>query len=73
VIAVDGPTRVQIELANGDPATVDCSLTPGVSIGDFVLVDRGLVVEVISAEDAQAILRIYAEMGELLAAEDALA
>lgn len=72
VIAVDSANRVQIELANGELATADGSLAPDLKIGEYVLVDRGLVVEVISAEEAQAILSIYAEMGELLASEDAL-
>ena len=72
VVAVfDG--EVEVELADGQRAVVNAQLKPDLLIGDYVLVDRGLVVETISAEDARAILQLYAEIGEMLDAEDALA
>jgi len=70
VAVLDG--EVEVELADGQRAVVNSQLKPDLVIGDYVLVDRGLVIETISAEDAQAILQLYAEIGDLLDAEDAL-
>ena len=64
--------RVEVELADGQRAIVNAELKPDLNVGDYVLVDRGLVIETIAAEEAQAILQMYAEIGELLDAEDAL-
>jgi hydrogenase assembly chaperone HypC/HupF len=72
VTSVDG-TNVEVELADGERVRVSCELRPDVAVGDYVLVDRGLVVETIAADEAQAILSMYAEIGALLEAEDALA
>jgi hydrogenase assembly chaperone HypC/HupF len=65
--------EVEVELANGQRAVVDASLKPDLAIGDYVLVDRGVVIETIGPEEAQAILSMYREIGELLEAEDAVA
>ena len=46
---------------------------PDLSVGDYVLVDRGIVVDSIAADEAQVILSMYREIGELLEAEDARA
>jgi hydrogenase assembly chaperone HypC/HupF len=70
VIAVDGP-RAEVELHGGGRATVGCDLVQNVAAGDFVLVDRGLVLQVIAPAEAEAILAMYAEIGELLAEEPA--
>jgi len=72
VVAVN-KTTVEVELANGERTRVDCSLKSDVAIGDYVLVDRGLVVDTLTEQEAHAILEIYREIGELLEAEDALA
>jgi hydrogenase assembly chaperone HypC/HupF len=72
VTSVDG-TNVEVELADGERVRVSGELRPDVAVGDYVLVDRGLVVETIAADEAQAILSMYAEIGALLEAEDALA
>jgi hydrogenase assembly chaperone HypC/HupF len=67
------PPRVEVETANGQRVQVEASLRPNLRVGDFVLVDRGVVVETIDADEAQIILAMYAEIGELLDAEDATA
>jgi hydrogenase assembly chaperone HypC/HupF len=74
VVAVLGAT-VEVELADGQRAQADASLfrEPDLNVGDFVLVDRGIVVETVTSEEAQTILEMYREIGELLDAEDALA
>jgi hydrogenase assembly chaperone HypC/HupF len=64
-------SRAELELFDGQRATAGTFLQPDVSVGDYVLVDRGLVVERIDADEAQAILAMYREMDELLQADDA--
>ncbi len=72
VLALRGH-EAEVELADGQRALVDASLRPDVTVGAYVLVDRGLIVEIIAKDEAQAILSMYAQIGELLDAEDALA
>jgi hydrogenase expression/formation protein HypC len=64
--------EVEVELADGQHAVVNAELRPDLAVGDYVLVDRGLVIERIDAEEALAILAMYAEIGELLDAQDAM-
>jgi hydrogenase assembly chaperone HypC/HupF len=64
--------EVEVELADGQRAVVDAALKPDLVVGDYVLVDRGIVVDSIGADEAQVILSMYSEIGELLDAEDAL-
>ena len=68
-ITADG---VVVELADGHRAPASAALKPDLVVGDYVLVDRGLVVETIDAQEAEAILTMYREIGDLLEAEDAL-
>ncbi|TME96695.1 MAG: HypC/HybG/HupF family hydrogenase formation chaperone [Chloroflexi bacterium] len=68
-----GDNQVEVELADGQRAVVDATLKPDLSVGDYVLVDRGIVVDSIAADEAQVILSMYREIGELLEAEDARA
>jgi hydrogenase assembly chaperone HypC/HupF len=63
--------EVEVELADGQRAVVDAALKPDLVVGDYVLVDRGIVVDSIGADEAQVILSMYSEIGELLDAEDA--
>jgi hydrogenase assembly chaperone HypC/HupF len=66
VLAVDGRS-VEVEM-QGLRATVDAVLAPDVAVGQYVLVDRGLVLRVIERAEAEAIMAIYAEMEEMLGA-----
>lgn len=72
VVAV-GEGQVTVELADGQRAVVGSELKPDLAVGAYVLVDRGLVIDTIGAEEAEAILQMYAEIGQMLDAEDALA
>jgi hydrogenase expression/formation protein HypC len=69
VVAVLGDDEVEVELADGHHVSVNCMLTPGLAIDDYVLVDRGMVVERLSAEEAHEIVEVYRQMAELLAAD----
>jgi len=64
--------EVVVELNDGQRVLVSAALKSQLAVGDYVLVDRGLVVETIEADEAEAILSMYREIGELLEAEDAL-
>jgi hydrogenase assembly chaperone HypC/HupF len=70
VVAVNA-NEVEVELNDGQHAHASTVLTPNLAVGDYVLVDRGLVVEMIEADEAEEIVKMYREIGELLEAEDA--
>lgn len=72
VVVVDGE-QVEVELANGERVMASAVLRPDVRVGDYVLVDRGMIVETIAEEEARTILEMYREIGELLDSEDAAA
>jgi hydrogenase expression/formation protein HypC len=71
VVAVRG-SSVQVELADGQRTTADASLVSEIAAGDYVLIDRGLVIERLSEQEARTIIGIYQQIGDLLDAEDAL-
>ena len=72
VVALLG-ADADVELSNGTRMIAHASLQPDLSVGDYVIVDRGMVVATIDAEEAEAIIEIYAEIGAMLDREDALA
>lgn len=61
--------RAELELHGGMRASADRSLLTELSVGDHVLVDRGLVLRVIEPAEVAAILAIYQEIGDLLGVE----
>jgi hydrogenase assembly chaperone HypC/HupF len=61
-----GDGCADIELPDGVRASVDTSLADGVAPGQYVLFDRGVVLKTIEATEAEAILAMYAELGELM-------
>ena len=69
VIVVNGQ-EAAVELHGGMQATVSIALQPDVAAGQYVLVDRGLVIRVIDAAEAEAIIAMYDEIGDLLDAAD---
>jgi hydrogenase maturation factor len=66
---VDGD-RAEVEQHGGQRALVNCALRPDLKAGDYVLVDRGFIVEIIEAEEAAEIIRMYAEIEQLLEGAD---
>jgi hydrogenase assembly chaperone HypC/HupF len=69
VVAVQGEQEVEVELADGQRVSANCVLAPGLVVGDYVLVDRGMVIERLSEEEAHSITEVYREMAELLEAD----
>ena len=63
VIAVR-ESEADVELADGQRTTVSTLVTTA-AVGDYVLVDRGFIVQTISADEAQAIIALYTEMNNL--------
>lgn len=64
------PARI-VSLADADTATVDLggvrksvsiALTPGVAIGDYVIVHVGHAIGVIDPEEAERTLALFAEL-----------
>lgn len=68
VVSIDGQTAV-VEMAGGRRLEANLALLPDTPVGAHVLLDRGLVVEVIAAEDAAAVLAIYTEIERAFAEE----
>jgi hydrogenase assembly chaperone HypC/HupF len=67
VVAIQAD-QAEIELPDGQRASVSLALAPDVRTGDYVLVDRGVVLKAIDAAEAETILAMYAELAELEAA-----
>lgn len=63
--------EVEVESPDGQRSTVDASLMVDLAVGSYVLVDRGVVIETITFEEAQTILQMYREIDSLLQTEDA--
>jgi len=61
----------EIKLLEGQVTTVNTTLTPDVKEGDYVIVDRGLIIEIVSAEQVQEMLQFYQELTDMYAVEDA--
>ncbi len=61
----------EIKLLEGQVTTVNTTLAPDVKEDDYVIVDRGLIVEIVSAEQVQEMLQFYQELTDMYAMEDA--
>lgn len=70
VETVDG-TLAQVRLLEGETVQVNAGLQPGVTTGEYVLLDRGLIIEIIAPEQVEEMLQFYTELTELWSREDA--
>jgi len=70
VLEVSGQTA-EVELYGGMQATVSLVVQPGVAVGQYVMVDRGIVLSVIEPDEVAALLAMYDEMAQLLTDADA--
>ncbi len=60
-----------VKLVGGEIVQVNTAPRPDTDAGQYVLIDRGMVIDVISAEEAQEMLSFYTDLGDMLAEEDA--
>ncbi len=72
VVRVSGATAEVLLHGEQQPVSASTELVPDLRSGDFVLVDRGMILRVIEAGEAEAILAIYTEMEQLLEEADAV-
>lgn len=63
VLAVAGD-QAEVELQAGERAKVNRIIQPDVSPGQTVLVDRGMIVEVIAPEQLPELLELYAVLAQ---------
>lgn len=68
VLELDGP-MARVELTSGQEARVNASLYPEVGIGEYVLLDRGLIVEVIDESEKESLMELYEELDNLWSEE----
>lgn len=68
-----GDGVADVELIEGDVVQVSTALFPDVAVGEHVLLDRGLIIEVVSLEEAERLLAFFADLAALWEEEDARA
>ncbi|MBX5444068.1 HypC/HybG/HupF family hydrogenase formation chaperone [Sphaerobacter sp.] len=68
-----GDGVAEVELIEGDVVQVSTALFPDVAAGAHVLLDRGLIIEVVSPEEAERVLSFFADLATLWEEEDARA
>lgn len=61
----------RVELIGGEIVQVSTALQPELGIGQYVLVDRGMIIESIEEAEAESMLAFYTELGNMWAEEDA--
>lgn len=60
-----------VELLEGETVRAGTAIQPDVAAGQYVLLDRGMIIEVIAADQVEEMLRFYAELTEMWTLEDA--
>ena len=65
--------QAEIELIGGERIRAHAVLFPDLTVKDHVLVDRGMVIEVIDAAQVESMLAFYADLNNLWDEQDALA
>jgi len=70
VVAVEGD-RATVRLLEGETVVVNPVLHPNVAPAEYVLLDRGLIIETIPPAQVEEMLRFFTELGKMYAKEDA--
>jgi len=63
IVALDGADGATVDLG-GVRKTVSVALTPGVVVGDYVIVHVGHAIGVVDADEAVRTLALFAEMAQ---------
>jgi hydrogenase expression/formation protein HypC len=71
IVAVQGELA-EAELLEGERVRVSTALHPEVTVEQYVLLDRGMIIELIDADQVEEMLQFYTELTEMWAKEDAL-
>ena len=71
VLAVEGQLA-EIELVEGEVVRANIALHPDVNAGQYVLVDRGLILEMIEPDQVEDILSFYTELNQLWEEQEAV-
>ncbi len=71
VVAVE-EDHAQIELLEGEIVRASTAIQSGVAVGQYVLLDRGMIIEIIDADQVEEMLKFYTELTEMWEKEDAL-
>ncbi len=64
-------TVAEAELVDGRIVQVNAGLRPDVQVNQHVLLDRGLIVEIIESDQVQEMLDFYTELTNLWSGQDA--
>ncbi|MGI8549891.1 MAG: HypC/HybG/HupF family hydrogenase formation chaperone [Dehalococcoidia bacterium] len=65
VSVVEGEQAEVELLGDGGQAQVSLALYPDIVAGQYVLVDRGMVIEAIEPAQAEELLAFYTELGQM--------
>lgn len=68
-----GDGVAEVELIEGEVVQVSTALFPDVAVDEHVLLDRGLILEVVTPEEAERLLSFFADLASLWEEEDARA
>jgi len=60
-----------VQLLEGEIVQVSRAVRPEADVGQHVLLDRGLIVEIVAPEEVEAMLAFFTELTEMWATEDA--
>ena len=71
IVTLEGETAT-VELLEGEIVRVSTAIHPDVAIGQYVLLDRGMIIEVIDADQVEEMLQFYTELTQMWEKEDAL-
>lgn len=71
VIAIESEYAT-VELLEGETVRVSIAIKPDVAVGQYVLLDRGMIIEVIDADQVEEMLQFYTELTEMWEKEGAL-
>ncbi len=61
----------EAELVDGRIVQANAGLQPDVQVGDHVLLDRGLIVEVIEPDQVEEMLQVYQMLTDVWSEQDA--
>ncbi len=60
-----------VQLLEGEVVQVSRAVRPEADIGQHVLLDRGLIAEIVAPEEVEHMLAFFTELTEMWAVEDA--